>query len=77
MIILSSSNCDGGWKLELAEGQIRFRFWSSYFKYRSLYYLSQAPILDALESFYFSEVPLLYHEADFSDHILILGMIWT
>ena len=47
MMILSSSNCDGGWKLGLAEGQIRFRFWSSYFKYRSLYYLSQAPTLDA------------------------------
>jgi len=34
-VAYDSSNCNGGWKLMLAEGQIQFRFWSSYWKYRN------------------------------------------
>jgi len=34
-VAYDSSNCNGGWKLILAEGQIQFRFWSSYWKYRN------------------------------------------
>jgi len=34
-VAYDSSNCDGGWKLMIAEGQIQFRFWSSNWKYRN------------------------------------------
>ena len=31
-----SSSCSGGWKLAIPEAETRFRFWSSYYKYRCL-----------------------------------------
>jgi len=34
-VAYDSSSCSGGWKLPIAEGQLQFRFWSSYYKYRN------------------------------------------
>jgi len=34
-LVYDSSSCSGGWKLAIPEGETRFRFWSSYYKYRN------------------------------------------
>jgi len=34
-VAYDSSTCSGGWRLPLPEGQIRFRFWSSWNRYRN------------------------------------------
>jgi len=34
-VAYDSSSCRSGWKLMIAEGQLQFRFWSSYYKYRN------------------------------------------
>jgi len=34
-LVYDSSSCSGGWKLAIPEAETRFRFWSSYYKYRN------------------------------------------
>ena len=34
LVLFLSSSCSGGWKLAIPEAETRFRFWSSYYKYR-------------------------------------------